>query len=45
MFYDYDKKSKRVVCYDRDVLSERVFFSMIKIFFCNVPRVFIDIEM
>ena len=24
MFYDYDKSSKRVVCYDRDVLSERV---------------------
>ena len=24
MFYDYDKKSKRVACYDRDVLSERV---------------------
>ena len=25
MFYDYDKKSKRVICYDRYVLSERVF--------------------
>ena len=24
MFCDYDEKSKRVVCYDRDVLSERV---------------------
>ena len=24
MFYDYDKKSKRVACYDRDVLLERV---------------------
>ena len=24
MFYDYDKKSKRVVCYDRYVLSKRV---------------------
>ena len=24
MFYDYDENSKRVICYDRYVLSERV---------------------